>query len=54
MGPRNNAMAQRNGQEDPFRTAIVVWMLTWVAGDLFFSVDENIRQVAIHVFGVGK
>jgi hypothetical protein len=54
MGPRNDAMAQWNGSEDPFLTTVLVSFVCWAAGELFLLVDETIRSVAIHMFGVGN
>jgi len=28
--------------------------MSWVAAEFFYSGDETMRSVAIHVFGVGK
>jgi hypothetical protein len=47
-------MAQRNSFGDPVLTAIMVSLFTWVAGAFLFSVDETIRQVAIHMPGIGN
>jgi hypothetical protein len=52
MGPRNDAVAQWNGS-DPFLTTVLV-SLCWAAGECFLLVDEAIRLVAIHMFGVGN
>jgi hypothetical protein len=49
---------QRHGPEKhhrgPFIATIHVFFMCWVVGEFFLLVDETIRQVAIHVFGVGK
>lgn len=39
---------------DLFATTILVFLMSWVAGEFFYSGDETMRSVAIHVFGVGK
>ena len=45
-------MGQQNRFED--LTTILAFLMCWVAGEFSYLVDETIRSLAIHLFGVGK